>query len=101
MESYKRVNLAQNETFQYRLLILFIDYAHDVMNIQKEDDNVAKLQAKAQELLNQPDSFKQRLAFSVAAKLPDDFLDIYVTDESIQEIVPDVFDAIAGVRTVV
>lgn len=97
MNSYRRVCLAQDEGFQQRVLILAIDYAHDVMNIEPKSDNILRCQAKAVELLNQPESFKQRIAYSVVARLRSDLLDPAVDDESLVEILPDIFDALAGV----
>ncbi len=99
MSSYLRVKLAQDEGFQFRVLMLAIAYAQDVMNMEPKegDDTVARLQAKAQDLLNQPDTFKERMAFSLAAKLGEDVLDPYVEDATLDALIPDIFDGIAGV----
>lgn len=99
MSSYRRMQLATDTTFQLRVLILFINYAHDVMNLTQEDEITRKLQAKAQELLNQPDSFKERLSFSVAALLDDAYVDNAVEDGTIELLVEDIFDGIAGVSS--
>lgn len=99
MSSYFRVKLAQDEGFQFRALILAIAYAQDVMNIEPKEDDVVlpRLQAKAQDLLNQPDTFKERVAFSLAAKLDENFLDPYVEDGTLDALIPDIFDGLAGV----
>jgi hypothetical protein len=100
MSSYLRVKLAQDEGFQFRVLMLALAYAQDVMNIEvkPEEMGVQRLQMKAQELLNQPDTFKERLAFSVAARLGAEFLDPWVEDDTLDLLIPDVFDGLAGVK---
>lgn len=111
MDSLMRYHTASKEDFQGRVLVLAIAHAQQIMNIVGKENDLAKLKAKAVELLNSPDNFKERLALSVAALLPDEafqstkdevvsngvtYMD-FIEDIDLELAIPDAFDALAGV----
>lgn len=100
--SMKRVLIAQDTMFQNRLVILALEHAHDIMNVFAKDDDqdLKKLQAKAVELINNPEEFRKRLAWSVAALLLEEDVTTNVSDFVLQEDIRDCFDAMAGVTKV-
>lgn len=93
-----RLELSQTAPFKDRVLIVAVKVAHEVMNTDTTEKNI-KLKMKCVELLNTPESFKDRLALSVAALLPPEFF-TEVRDRSdygdLGAVVIDVLDAIAG-----
>lgn len=107
MESTRlRYFLASDDIFKARVLILAIQHGQDIMNIidsakegEPPDADLAKLKQKAQELLNNPDSFKERLALSVAAMLDDSDVTTDVLDYKLDQIIVDAFDGLAGVSS--
>lgn len=101
--SLRRYMRSQKEAFRGRVLMLATAHAHDIMNIEPEratnaaaETALAKMQAKAVELLNNPDTFEKRFAISVAALLDMSVFDD-ATDEDLVPVIRDVFDGIAGV----
>ena len=101
-KSIARLLLFKNEVFQERVLILAIKAAHEALNETASNINgLVKIQAKAAELINSPDGFKTRLAYSVVALLADDQVHEGIDDSDIHEILLDVLDGMAGVTPVV
>lgn len=101
-----RYNLSQDEDFQGRVMIATAQLAHKILNIKPEQAaNEATtqalwlLQAKAQEYINNPEGFHKKLAVSTAALMPDteDHIEIMIQDETLAEVLLDVFDGFAGV----
>lgn len=85
-----------------RILLLAIGHAQALMNLPEPTDTLkrerhAKLQAKAVELLNQPEGFKKRLTLSVVSMMYQGDLDSGVDDDALGVYVRDAFDGIAGV----
>lgn len=107
--SLDRYDVSEDEEFRGRVLIVAVTHAQEIMNIRgKEDDiDLLKLKAKATELLNSPDSFKERLALSVVSLLPEEVFHeglITTTVGALEDIdlelaIPDAFDALAGVTS--
>lgn len=89
-----RINLSKNDVFKDRVLMTAVQWCHTVMNHPTTDDNI-KLKSKAVEILNQPEAFRDRLAYSVAAIVPDYEVNPPVW-ETLWSKVADALDAIAG-----
>jgi hypothetical protein len=104
--SEKRFDIADTRSFQDRILMLTLQHAHQVMDTPGDpgDTNATRLASKATEFLNQPEQFRERLALSTSALLSDDEVDEQLqaglTDDDISLLIPDVFDALAGVVSV-
>lgn len=102
MSSYLRQFVATQDSFKNRVLILALQHAHAIMNTpQEEEENLdlARLKLKATELINQPVTFSERLALSVASLLYDSDVDLNVSDDVLIPVVADVFDALSGVTS--
>lgn len=101
--SEQRYRFIQNyPLMEERILILSIGHAQELMNLRTPFDPLgdialAKLQAKAVELLNQPETFRDRLVLSVVSLMTEDDLDEGVDDVILEELIDDAFDALAGV----
>ncbi len=96
--STRRINFIRlNDQIKDRIVILAVELAHRIMNTPGEDLQTFKLQAKAAELLNNPDSFKERLTLSVVALLQEEQLSSGVDDAELWLALEDGFDALAGV----
>ena len=99
-KSTERYLLFKNEVIQERILILTLRIAHEYLNTPSDKPDFAKIQSKAMELINSPEGFKMRLAYSVVAMLDDGDLDIGVDDSDLEAVIIDVFDGMAGVTPV-
>ncbi len=80
-----------------RIVLLAVGHCQDLMNLSADDTDTAKLKAKASELLNNPESYKERLALSVVSLLAEDQLHDGVDDMELLGAIIDSFDALAGV----
>lgn len=97
--SFIRYLFTNNDTLKKRIVILAVAHAHGIMNLvgAPNDPVIFKLKAKATELLNNPQSFEDRLMISVASLLDKKDLDSGINDEVLMPVIIDVFDALAGV----
>ena len=101
LTSYERYELSQDPVFQGRVLMMTLRLCHKL--IDSDTDDLFML-TKAREIVTNPESFKDKLAFSIAATLEEfDFeedkknITIIVTDDELQGAIDDAFHAIAGV----
>lgn len=99
--SILRYMLFNNTLFQERVLILAVGVAHDFLNEQSMPEyteaGLARIQAKAAELINNPDGFRNRLVYSVVAKLNTKDVDEGVDDTVLNLLLLDIIDGLAGV----
>lgn len=104
-QSELRYKISSSKEFQDRVLVLAITLAHSIMNTNSEHKDIEKFRAKAVDIINQPEQYRERLALSVAALLEVEVKDVYImpyfvssfTDEELLAVLYDVFDALAGV----
>jgi hypothetical protein len=97
-ESKLRYQLYQDNNFQGRVLILALTLCHAAMNDQSKYHD--KVLAKAIDILNYPESHKERIAMSAASLVSfDEQGEPLLTDEDLTKILIDAADAMAGVMT--
>lgn len=100
-KSTERYLLFKNEIIQERILLLALRIAHEYLNSPSDKPDFVKIQSKAMELINSPEGFKVRLAYSVVAMMDDTDLDMGIDDSDLESVIIDVFDGMAGVTPVV
>jgi hypothetical protein len=98
LNSVERYELSQDPEFQGRVLMLTLRLCHKL--IDSDEQNIYIL-TKAREIVANPETFKEKLALSIASVLElydfDEDENMVVEDEDLESAIDDAFHAIAGV----
>ena len=94
--SHRRRQLALDEDFKGRVLMLGLALCHRILNVEDaQNTKLAYLQGKAHDFINNPETFLDKLPVSVAALLPEESLSVNVSDAHLQPVIEDAFDGLA------
>lgn len=95
--SHHRRQLALNEDFKGRVLMLGLALCHRILNVEDaQNTKLAYLHGKAHDFINNPETFLDKLPVSVAALLPENLISARdISDEDLEPVIEDAFDGLA------
>lgn len=95
MYTQKHLVLLEDKEFKELILLEAVRHAQVMLNVPTDEFNI-RIKMKAAELLNQPEAFRDRLAYSVVSSWDFSANTPEAEGELLRQMIPDIFDAIAG-----